>query len=101
MPYSKYRGQRNTCSRIEGQISLGSLSILNSIFQNFVMRLRIVDSIQRALKLFCDNDSAVKFSNNNKSSRKFKFVSLKFLIVKERVQGKELSITRICTNSII
>ena len=65
------------------------------------MRLRIVDSIQRALKLFCDNDSAVKFSNNNKSSRKFKFVALKFLIVKERVQGKELSITRIGTNSMI
>ena len=65
------------------------------------MMLRIVDSIQRALELFCDKDSTVKFSNNNKSLRKSKFVALKFQVVKERIQGKELSITHIGTNSMI
>ena len=54
--------------------------------QSFVIGLRVVDFIQRPLKLYCDNDSAMKFSNNNKSSRNLKFVALKFLVVKERVQ---------------
>ena len=69
--------------------------------RNFITGLRVVDSIQRPLKLYCDNDSAVKFSNNNKSSRKSKFVALKFLVVKERVQHEELSVKHICTNSMI
>ena len=69
--------------------------------QNFITGLHVVDSIQRPLKLFCDNDSAVKFSNNNKSLRKSKFVALKFMVVKERVHSKKLSFTRIGTNSVI
>jgi hypothetical protein len=69
--------------------------------RNFVTGLRVVDSIHTPLKLYCDNDFAVKFSKNNKSSRKSKFVALKFLVVKERVQHKELSVKHIGTNSII
>ena len=69
--------------------------------RNFVMGLRIVDTIQKPLKVFCDNKSAVLYSNNNKSSRKSKFVALKFLVVKERVQSGELSIEHIGTNSMI
>ena len=56
---------------------------------------------QRPLKLYCDNDFAVKFSNNNKSSRKSKFVALKFLVVKEKVQHKELLVKHISTNFMI
>ena len=53
--------------------------------RNFVTRLRIMDGIERPLKLFCDNKSAVLYSNNNKSSTKSKFIDIKFLVVKERV----------------
>ena len=50
--------------------------------RNFVMGLRIVDGIERPLKLFCDNKSAVLYSNNNRSSMKSKFIDIKFLVVK-------------------
>ena len=69
--------------------------------QNYVTGLRIMDGIKRPLKLFCDNKSAVLYSNNNRSSTKSKFIDIKFLVVKERVQSGLISIERIGTNFMI
>ena len=69
--------------------------------QNFFTGLRIVDTIERPLKIFCDNNSAVLYSNNNRISTKSKHINIKFLIVKERVQSGQLSIQHIWTNSMI
>ena len=69
--------------------------------RNFVTRLRIVDTIEIPLKIFCDNNSAVLYSNNNRSLAKSKHINIKFLIVKERVQSGQLSIQHIGTNSMI
>ena len=69
--------------------------------QNFVTGLCIVDTIERPLKIFCDNNSAVLYSNNNRSLTKSKHIDIKFLIVKERVQSGQLSIEHIGTNSMI
>ena len=65
------------------------------------MGLRIVDQVDRPLKLYCDNNSAVLYSNNNRSSSKSKFIDIKFLVVKERVQSRQMSIEHIGTNSMI
>ena len=69
--------------------------------RNFVSGLRIMDGIERPLKLFCGNKSAVLYSNNNRSSTKSKFIDIKFLVVKERVQSALISIEHIGTNSMI
>ena len=69
--------------------------------RNFVTGLRIMDGIERPLKLFCDNKSALLYSNNNRSSTKSKFIEIKFLVVKERVQSGLISIEHIGTNSMI
>ena len=69
--------------------------------RNFVTGLRIMNGIERPLKLFCDNKSAVLYSNNNRSSTKSKFIDIKFLLVKERVQSALISIEHIRTNSMI
>ena len=55
--------------------------------RSFVTGLCIVDTINRPLKLFCDNKSIVLYSNNNRSSTKSKHIDIKFLVVKERVQS--------------
>ena len=60
-----------------------------------------MDIIERPLKIFCDNNSAVLYSNNNRSSTKSKHIEIKFLIVKERVQSGQLPIQHIGTNSMI
>ena len=69
--------------------------------QNFVTGQRIVDSVDRPLKLFCDNKSAVLYSNNNRSSTKSKYIDIKLLVVKEKDQNGQLSIERISTDSMI
>ena len=53
--------------------------------QNFVTGLRVLDGIERPLKIFCDNKSVVLYSNNNRSSTKSKYIDIKFLVVKEKV----------------
>ena len=60
-----------------------------------------MDGVERPLKLFCDNKLAVLYSNNNMSSTKSKHIDIKFLIVKERVQSRQLSIKHIGINSMI
>ena len=69
--------------------------------RNFVTGLRIVDGIERPLKLYCDNKSAVLYSNNNRSSTKSKHIDIKFLVVKERVQSGQICIEHLGTNSMI
>jgi hypothetical protein len=69
--------------------------------RNFVTGLRIVDTIKLPLKLYCDNSSAMLYSNNNMSSSKFKHIDIKFLAVKERVQNRLISIKHISTTYIL
>ncbi|XP_074356369.1 secreted RxLR effector protein 161-like [Apium graveolens] len=52
--------------------------------RNFVTSLHILDGIERPLKIFCDNKSAVEYSNNNRSTTEAKHIDIKFLTVKER-----------------
>ena len=44
---------------------------------------------------------AVLYSNNNRSSTKSKHIDIKFLVIKERVQSRQISIEHLGTNSMI
>ena len=67
---------------------------------NFVIGLRILEGIERPLKIYCDNNSAVMYSNYNRSSSKSKHIDIKFLAVKERIQSGQICIEHIGTNSM-
>ena len=69
--------------------------------RNFVTRLCILGGIERPLKIYCNNKSAVMYSNNNMSSSKSKHIDIKFLVVKERIQSGQGFIEHIGTNSMI
>ncbi|RDX93171.1 hypothetical protein CR513_24607, partial [Mucuna pruriens] len=47
--------------------------------RNLVTSLWMVDGFERPLKIYCDNNSVVLYSNNNRSSTKSKFIDFKFL----------------------
>ncbi|RDX66207.1 Copia protein, partial [Mucuna pruriens] len=66
-----------------------------------VTSLQEVDGIERSLKIYCDNNSTVLYSNNNRSSTKSKFIDIKFLVVKERVQNKQIFIKHIGTSFMV
>ena len=53
--------------------------------KNFIPGLRVVDSISKPLRLYCDNKSTVFYTNNNKSSDAAKHINIKFLIVNDRI----------------
>ena len=57
--------------------------------------------IERPLKIYCDNNSAVMYSNNNMSSSKSKHIDIKFLAVKERIQSGQICIEHIWINSMV
>jgi hypothetical protein len=49
--------------------------------RNFVGGLKIVNSIARPIKIFCDNCAAIFFSKNNKSRSRSKHIDIKYLRV--------------------
>ncbi|RDX86059.1 Copia protein, partial [Mucuna pruriens] len=52
------------------------------------LRNFVVNGIEKPLKIYCDNNLAILFSNNNGKFTKLKFIDIEFLVVKERVQNK-------------
>lgn len=69
--------------------------------RNFISGFGVVDGIARPLKIYCDNSSAVFFSKNDKFSKGAKHLDLKYLVVKEDVQKRKVSIVHISTNLMI
>jgi hypothetical protein len=63
--------------------------------------LRVVDSIKRTLKLYCDNESAVLYTHNNKKIKAVRHINIRFYIVKEKIQDQTISLDHISTKNII
>ena len=60
--------------------------------KSFIYGLRIVDSISRPWKLYCDNSAAVFMAKNNKSRSQSKHIDIKYLVIRERVKEKKVVI---------
>ena len=69
--------------------------------RNFIIGLKIVDSISRPLKIFCDNSAVVFFSKNNKSGSRSKHIEIKCLKVRENVKKQKVSIEHISTSILV
>jgi hypothetical protein len=57
--------------------------------KKFVHDLRVVDSIERSLKLYCDNEPAILYVNNNKKIKAAKHINIRFYVVKKENQGSD------------
>jgi hypothetical protein len=53
--------------------------------KNFMPGLKVVDSIERSLKLYCDNESAVLYGHNNKKTKATKHINIRFYVVKKNL----------------
>jgi hypothetical protein len=69
--------------------------------KKFVLKLRVVDSIERPLKLYCDNEPTIFYAHNNKSSDALKHIMIKFYIVKECIQDQTISLEHISTKKML
>jgi hypothetical protein len=63
--------------------------------KKFVPGLKVVDSIQRPLKMYCDNESTTFYAHNNKSSGAAKHINVKFYVMKERIQDGTISLEHV------
>jgi hypothetical protein len=52
--------------------------------KKFVPDLRVVDCINKPLKMYCDNQPAVYYAHNNKSSNASEPIEVKFYVVNTR-----------------
>jgi hypothetical protein len=50
-----------------------------------VSDLRVVDSIERQLKLYRDNEPAILYAHNNKKTKAVKHINIRFYVVKEKI----------------
>ena len=69
--------------------------------KSFISGLRIVDSISRPLKLYCDNSAAVFMDKNNKSGSRSKHIDIMYLAIRERVKELKVVIEHISTELMI
>ena len=63
--------------------------------------LKVVDDIHRPLKLYCDNEPAVCYAHNNKSSGAAKHIDIKFYVVKDKVRDHSISLEHISTKKML
>ena len=69
--------------------------------KSFIYGLRIMYSISRPLKLYCDNSAAVFMAKNNNSGSRSKHIDIKYLAIRERVEENKLVIKHISTESML
>jgi hypothetical protein len=53
--------------------------------KKFVTGLRVVDSIERPLKLYYANELAVLYAHNNKKTKATKHINIRFYVVKQKI----------------
>ena len=69
--------------------------------KKFIPGLMVVDDIYRPLKLYCDNNPAVQYTHNNKSTGAAKHINIKYYIVKDKVWDHVISLEHISTERIL
>ena len=53
--------------------------------RNLIKELTVFDFVDKPMQLYCDNNSAVLFVNNNRSLKGSKHMEVKYLTIKEKV----------------
>ena len=69
--------------------------------KKFIPSLKVVDSIERPIKMYCDNEPAVFYAHNNKASGAAKHIDIKFYVVKEQIQDHTISLEYISTRRML
>ena len=69
--------------------------------RSFMSGLRVIDSVSRPLRMFCDNSAAIFMAKNNKSDSRSKHIDIKYLAIRERVKKKKVFIEHVSTKLML
>eukprot|EP00253_Pinus_taeda_P025738 PITA_25738 len=59
--------------------------------KSFISGLRIMDSIPKPLRIYCDDSAVVFMAKKNKSGSRNKHIDIKYLAIREHVKEKKVS----------
>jgi hypothetical protein len=59
--------------------------------------LKVVDNVERPLKLYCDNEPTILYAHNNKKMKAAKHINIRFYVLKEKIQDQTISLEHINT----
>ena len=68
--------------------------------KKFMLGLKVVDDIHKPFKLYCDNNLAVCYAHNNKSSGATKHIKIKYYM-KDKVRDHIISLEHISTEKML
>jgi hypothetical protein len=69
--------------------------------KNFILGLRVIDNISKPLMLYCNNQLAIIYSSNNKSSGVAKHIDIKYYVVKDGILDQTIEVKYISTKLML
>ena len=69
--------------------------------RNLIREMEVVRSIEKPLKIYCDNVAAIFFAKNNRRSEASRLMDIKYLKVQDKVREKVIEIEHIGTFNMI
>jgi hypothetical protein len=67
----------------------------------FILDLKVVDCIDKPIKMYCDNQPAVFYAHNNKSSKATRPIEVKYYVVKDKIQDQTIRLEHITTKDML
>ncbi|GJU81698.1 hypothetical protein Tco_1284063 [Tanacetum coccineum] len=98
---SKKQVLTTTSTMMAEYVSVYNATCHAMLLRNLITGLKIINSISRPLKIYCDNSAAVSFSNSNSSTGAGLYLDTKYLFVRERVEEQRISIEHIRTHEML
>jgi len=65
--------------------------------KKFIPGLRVVDNISKPLQLYRDNNLAVEYAHNNRSSGAAKHIDIKYYVLKDKIRDHVIMLEHIST----
>ena len=100
--WKSHKQQLTTTSTMMAEyVAVYNATCHGMLLRNLISGLKIVNSVFRPLKIYCDNSAAVSFSNSNSSTGAGLYLDTKYLFVRERVEENNLCIEYISTKDML
>ena len=71
------------------------------LLRKFIPDLKVLDCIDKPLKMYCDNQPVVFYAQNNKSSNTTKPIEIMYYVVKDKIQDHTRSLEHIRTKDML
>nr|GEU30768.1 UBN2_2 domain-containing protein [Tanacetum cinerariifolium] len=98
---SKKQVLTTTSTMMAEYVSVYNVKCHAMLLRNLITGLKIINSISRPLKIYCDNSAAMSFSNSHSSTGAGLYLDTKYLFVHERVEEQSISIKHIRTHKML